>query len=183
MNSRKDSYLFTSDRLGFRPWRKSDIEWYAEMNATEKVMEFFPSVMSKEESLISMQKLTEAYRDLGHTYYVTELLDTGEIIGFIGIGYQKFDAEFTPFKDLGWRLRPKHWGNGYATEGAKRCIEIAFAEKPLNLGVLYAITTKTNLPSINVMKKIGMRHFKDFQHPELDDCPELQSCVLYQLKR
>jgi len=76
MNSRKDSYLFTSDRLGFRPWRKSDIEWYAEMNATEKVMEFFPSVMSKEESLISMQKLTEAYRDLGHTYYVTELLDT-----------------------------------------------------------------------------------------------------------
>ena len=177
------AYLFTSDRLGFRPWRESDIDWYAEMNADERVMQYFPSVMTREESLKSMHKLTDAYRDLGHTYYVTELLDRGDIIGFIGIGYQKFEAAFTPIKDLGWRLRPNYWGNGYATEGAKRCIETAFAHEPLNLDVLYAITPKTNLPSINVMKKIGMHHYTDFHHPELNDCPELQSCVLYRLVR
>ncbi len=177
------TYVFTSDRLGFRPWLESDIEWYAEMNADKRVMQYFPSAMTKEDSLKSMQKLSAAYTELGHTYYVTELLESKEIIGFLGIGYQTFDIELQEFKDLGWRLRPKFWGHGYATEGAKRCIEIAFANEQLNLDVLYAITPNTNLPSIKVMQKIGMQHYKDFNHPELDHCPRLQSCVMYQLRR
>jgi RimJ/RimL family protein N-acetyltransferase len=38
-----------------------------------------------------------------------------------------------------------------------------------------------NLASIQVMKKIGMQYWKEFDHPDLKDSPSIQRCSLYQL--
>jgi len=43
------------------------------------------------------------------------------------------------------------WGNGYATEGPKKCLEFVFSE--LNFEKIIATCTKKNSKSENVMKK------------------------------
>ena len=43
-------YLFTSERLGFRSWFDSDLEELSKINLDAKVMEFFPSRQTEEES-------------------------------------------------------------------------------------------------------------------------------------
>jgi RimJ/RimL family protein N-acetyltransferase len=90
-----------------------------------------------------------------------------------------FDADFTPCVDIGWRLTKEAWGKGLATEGAKRCLDYAF--EVLNIEKIFAMAPSINIPSENVMKKIGMRKIKNFQHPLLLNCPELRECVLYQI--
>jgi len=46
----------------------------------------------------------------------------------IGLAFQEYKTKFTPAIDIGWRLKRSAWGKGYATEGAKRCLEYAFNE-------------------------------------------------------
>jgi len=67
------------------------------------------------------------------------------------------DATFqtAPAIEIGWRLLPKFWNQGLATEGAKRCLQFAFEE--LNIGEIYAVTSIHNKPSERVMQKIGMK--------------------------
>ena len=48
--SNNKTYLFTSDRLGFREWRDDDIALMAALNADEEVMEFFPSTQTEEQT-------------------------------------------------------------------------------------------------------------------------------------
>lgn len=67
------------------------------------------------------------------------------------------------FVDLGYRLSRKYWNQGYATETARACIEYGFTI--LNLESIIARAANTNLASIRVMKKLGMRFLKNgFDH-------------------
>ncbi|MGB7520093.1 MAG: GNAT family N-acetyltransferase, partial [Spirulinaceae cyanobacterium] len=55
---------------------------------------------------------------------------------------------------IGWHLRRRSWGQGYATEGAKKILEYGFDS--LNLPVIYAITRAENKRSIRVMERLKM---------------------------
>ena len=171
------SYLFTSERLGFRNWQDSDLDMFSAMNADADVMEFFPETLTHESSQNLMQRLSQHFEEKTYTYFAVDTLDEGVCIGFIGLVYQTYEAPFTPCVDIGWRLTKQYWGKGYATEGAKRCLEYAF--ETLNLAQIYAIATVINLPSIRVMEKIGMEKAGTFIHSELVDNKRLQDCVYY----
>jgi len=66
--------------------------------------------------------------------------------------------------ELGYRLKRKFWGHGFATEGSIELINKAFNE----LGALeiFATTSKFNLASQNVMKKVGLK-FENEYHEDL----------------
>lgn len=171
-------YLFTSERLGFRNWLDDDITSFAAMNADERVMEHFPSTHTFEQSQKSMQRMQEEYTNRGYTYFAVETLDTQEVIGFIGLFYQEYESPFTPAVDIGWRLKVSAWGKGYATEGAKRCLQFAFQD--LGLKNIVACCTLANKPSESVMQKIGMTKKGAFNHPYLK---ENSACVWYEIKK
>ncbi len=179
MNLSKD-YLFTSERLGFRNWQNSDFDAFAAMNADADVMQFFPKILNGEGSVRLMQRLAQHFDEKGYTYFVVDILETSECIGFIGMCNQKYEAPFTPCVDIGWRLAKPFWGKGYATEGAKRCLEYAF--ETLHLKKIYAVASTINLPSIRVMEKIGMQKAGTFIHPELVDNERLRECVYYNIE-
>ena len=69
--------------------------------------------------------------------------------------------------------------NGYATEAAKACIVYA-REKNL-FKKLYSFTAIPNIPSENVMKRIGMTCKGTFMHPALTDGHWLKEHKLYTL--
>lgn len=177
----KTDYLFTSERLGFRSWFEDDIELFAKMNCDEEVMKHFPKLLTKQETEAFVSRMQQHYLHKGYTYFAVELKETGEFIGFIGLAHQDYQSPYTPAVDIGWRLKQRVWGNGYATEGAKRCLQFAFAE--LNLDKVIATCTLHNKASENVMQKIGMKRLGTFQHPKLIAYPEYTTCIIYKIEK
>ena len=173
-------YIFTSERLGFRNWVAADIPKMAKINASAEVMKHFPSTATEGQTVEFIKRMQAQYAEKGYCYFAVDKLSDGEFIGFIGLSYQTFEADFTPCVDVGWRLDDAHWGNGYATEGAKSCLEYGF--NFLKIKTIKALCPIVNLPSENVMKKLGMQKIKHFKHSKLGDFPVLEECVLYEIK-
>lgn len=173
------NYLFKSERLGFRNWLPEDIAPMSEINADPKVMEFFPAVQSKAQTVEFVERMKNQFAEKGFCYFAVDKLEDGMFIGFIGLSEQTFESDFTPCVDIGWRLNTGAWNKGFATEGAKRCLVFAFDE--LKLEKIIAICPKVNLPSENVMKKAGMKKAGEFKHPKLLNDERLQDCVRYEL--
>ncbi|MDX2361617.1 MAG: GNAT family N-acetyltransferase [Crocinitomicaceae bacterium] len=172
-------FLFTSERLGFRNWKPSDVDLMIEISADEEVMEFFPYVATPEQTRVFIERMTEMCDKKHYCYFAVEELESREFIGFIGLCDQNYEAEFTPCIDIGWRLSQKYWGKGYATEGAKKCLEYTF--RTLGLNEIYSTAPTLNKKSISIMEKIGMKKHLEFRHERLKEYQHLESCLCYKI--
>jgi len=177
VNNAKGKYLFTSSRLGFRTWIDEDIQHMTLLNSDKEVMEFFPFLPSKKQTVEFIRRMQDQFLENGFCYFPVDHLETNTFIGFIGFSMQKFDSDFTPCVDIGWRINKNYWGKGLATEGALESIR--YANDHLQLKRIYSMASKINSKSIKVMKKIGMTYIKDFEHPKLQENPTLKECVLF----
>lgn len=177
MSELMKNYLFESERLGFRNWKTEDLEDFAEINGDPEVMEHFPAPLTRKETADFIVRLRKHFDDRGYTYFATEIKGTGELIGFIGLAFQDYDSKFTPATDIGWRLKKSSWGKGYATEGAKKCLEFVFLESKLE-SVISTLTRK-NVKSEKIMQKLGMHKLGEYKHPKLKEYPEIEDCVCY----
>jgi RimJ/RimL family protein N-acetyltransferase len=158
------SYIFTSERLGFRNWLQDDIAPMAKINADPLVMEFFPTIKSYEETEQFIIRMQKQLADKSYCYFAVDKLIDGSFIGFIGLSMQTFEPA-NHCIDIGWRLCKNEWNKGYATEGAQRCLHYAFDD--LGLQNVIAIAPKANLRSIHIMQRIGMQETREFIHPLL----------------
>ena len=175
------AYIFTSDRLGFRNWSMEDLDEFAAMNSDPEVMEYFPNLLSRQESADFIERLQAHFEQYKYNYFATEILATGELIGFIGLAFQSYETDFTPAVDIGWRLKKSAWGNGFATEGAERCLEYVFID--LNLCKVISTCTEANKKSERLMVKIGLSKQGNFKHPQLVEHPVYINCVWYTITR
>ncbi len=172
------NYLFQSKRLGFRNWIEGDILQMAEINADAKVMAYFPSTKTTDETREFILRMQKQFLEKGFCYFAVDKLENGEFIGFIGLSEQTYESDFTPCVDIGWRLKFSEWNTDFATEGAQRCLEFAFST--LNLDRIVAVAPVANLRSEKVMINIGMKKVKEFKHPLLKDITHLEKCVLFE---
>jgi RimJ/RimL family protein N-acetyltransferase len=78
----------------------------------------------------------------------------GELIGFVGVAYPTFLPELAARPELGWRLAPRAWGRGLATEAAQAAAGDAFTR--LGLPGLISIIHPGNARSRRVAAKLGM---------------------------
>lgn len=175
------NYLFTSERLGFRTWKTSDIDSLFEINSNTEVMRYFPSIQTREQTEDFILRMQQQFSENKFCYFAVELLKNSKFIGFIGLCKQTYKTDFNPSVDIGWRLHPKFWNKGYATEGANACLQYGFQQ--LKLNKIVSVAVKDNLPSISVMQKIGMQKVKEFKHPLLLDYPDYIDCVLFEKKQ
>ncbi|MEQ8927099.1 MAG: GNAT family N-acetyltransferase [Fulvivirga sp.] len=174
-------YLLESSRLGFRLWSDHDLNTLAKLNADAQVMRYFPSTVSKSDTSKWMKKQNQDFDKYGYCYYAVDLLETNELIGFIGLSYKELETSFAPCTDIGWRLATKFQGMGLATEGAKKCLEYGF--QTLQLKEIVAMAPQINEPSIKVMQKIGMEFSGYFEHPALENYTDIKLCVLYTINK
>jgi len=174
-------YIIETKRLGLRRWQESDSSPFYKLNQDQRVMEFFPKTLTKEESDSMIIRIEENISKNGFGFYAVELLENTQFIGFIGLSIPSFEAEFTPCVEIGWRLDFEFWGHGYATEGATACLDYAFNK--LDLSEIVSFTTVTNKRSQTVMQKIGMKKAGEFKHPKLDVGHPLCEHVLYKITK
>lgn len=178
--------IIQTNRLILRPWMEQDLELFAQMNADPRVREYFPKLLSRQESDASVKLMSDHIQRCDWGFWATSLLDTGEFIGFIGLEDVSFTAPFNqsaPAVEIGWRLAFHHWGKGYATEGALASLKYGY--ETLGLKEIVSFTAVANQRSRNVMEKIGMhrREEDDFDHPNLLEGHPLRRHVLYRLEK
>src|SRR5688572_16828689 len=113
-------------RLRLRQWRDADRAPFAALNADPLVMEFFPSLQSREASDGSVDAWQSQLDERGWSNWAVELLASGTFIGFVGLSVPKRMLPFSPCVEVGWRLARRHWGHGYATEGARAALRVGF---------------------------------------------------------
>lgn len=168
-----------TERLLLRPWHTADREPFAEFNADSRVMRYFPSALSREESDALADTIQAHIEQHGWGIWAVEVRRVALFAGFIGLARPRFEAHFTPCTEIAWRLGPDFWGRGYATEGALAALEFGFEE--LNLHEIVSFTTVANQPSRRVMERIGMVRSPadDFDHPLLPVDHTLGRHVLY----
>lgn len=174
--------FYETERLILREWRTTDLEPFAQMGQDPQVMEFFPNLLTYEESAALITRIQDKFSKYGFCFFATELKSTGEFIGFIGLSVPNFEAHFTPCVEIGWRLSSQHCGLGYATEGARKCLEVGFDK--FNLKEIISMAVKDNWNSRNVMQKIGMQQDLNgsFIHPNLPNNHPLAEHVLYRIQ-
>jgi ribosomal-protein-alanine N-acetyltransferase len=178
-----DAFEIRTARLRVRSWREDDFDAYAAMNADPRVMEFFPSVLSREESEERFARGSARLAEHGIGFWPVEVVGGVRFIGIVGLARPDFEAPFMPAVEVGWRLAAEHWGQGYATEAAQGVL--AFGFERLGLPEIVSFTTTANVRSRRVMEKLGMRRApaEDFLHPLIAEGHPLRPHVLYRLPR
>jgi len=170
-------YRIETQRLGLRKWKASDLAPFAEMNGDKRVMEFFPATLTFSESVSMLKRIEDFFERNNFGLWATEIKEGKKFIGFVGLNVPQFQADFMPCTEIGWRLGIDHWGKGYATEAAIACLEYGFTR--LRLAEIVSFTSRLNIRSENVMKKIGMQYAGSFEHPFIEEGNKLKTHLLY----
>ncbi len=166
-------------RLILRKWQDTDLEPYCQLNMDEDVMEFFPSTSTHEDSLAQVERVSTHINQFGYGFFAVERKDNQQFIGFTGLSHPRFEADFTPCVEIGWRLSKANWGQGFATEAAKACLQFGFNIPGID--EIYSFTSVHNKRSEQVMIKIGMEKTGTFEHPLLAQGHILGEHVLYKI--
>ena len=166
-------------RVLLRQWEDRDCPSFAALNADPVAMQFFQSTLTREESDAVVDRLRAAIEENGWGFWCLEI--DGHCAGFTGLNVPTFDAPFMPAIEIGWRMLPRYWGCGYATEAAR--LALAYGFGVLNADEIVAFTAPANARSRAVMKRLGMRHDVDgdFDHPRVAVGHPLRRHVLYRL--
>ena len=144
----------TTERLRLRPFRKSDLDDYAALNADREVWRHRVAGAEPWDRGRSSRHLAFL---LGHWQlwdagsWAVEHKETGAFMGMVGFS----SPEGWPGFELGWILARRYWGHGYATEGARAAMEHAFTVWKRDRVI--SLITPENHASIRVAERIGER--------------------------
>lgn len=172
---------FETERLRLRQWKTADREPFAALNADPRVMEFFPSLLTRAESDAMADRCEALIRERGWGFWAAETKDAGEFIGFVGLHTPSASLPFSPCVEIGWRLAFEHWGKGLASEASRGALRVAF--QSLDLKEIVSFTAVGNHRSRAVMERLGMRESGTFDHPQVPEDSPLRVHSLYRLSR
>ena len=150
------------------------------MNRDARVMEFMPGVLTHEQSDAWVGRIRGHFDERGYGLWAVETPDA-PFIGFIGLQWANFEADFTPQVEVGFRLSPEFWGKGLATEGGKAAVAWAFANT--ELPAIYSWTARLNLRSQSAIRKIGLMQIGEFDHPRVPEDNPLRPHLLFRIER
>lgn len=140
---------FQAERLSCRTLQAGDVALLFELDQDPLVMRFLtggrPGTLADAEERIAT---SASWTWLGFA-------PDGEFVGWFSLR-----PSGPGERELGYRLRQAAWGRGYATEGSRRCLDLAFAA--LDADRVWAQTMTANVASRRVMEKIGLTYRRTF---------------------
>ena len=143
----------TSERLRLRPVTGRDFSAIAAMDSDPSVMRYLclnSPVPSYEQALEEVHSILDLRAPSGGGTWAITCRTTQTFFGWIWVVL----LGDVPYIDLGYRLAPRFWGHGYATEAGRQVAHHAF----LDLGIphLTALIHPLNLASARVVEKVGL---------------------------
>ena len=100
--------MLETPRLILRQWKETNLKPFAALNQDSVVREFFPSLLTEEESREQALICQKEIATEGFSFFAAEVKGSSDFIGMIGLRKVGFDALFTPAIEVGWRLAKEH---------------------------------------------------------------------------
>ncbi len=158
--------VLKSERLLLRPLAETDLDVGLETLTDPAVMKYFGKTFTKDQVAEELQ--TAMRRCAGGCIGIWCVIDrsTKEKLGTAELLPLPIEEEDTNWDlvvgddlpdceiEIGYLLKKSAWGEGYATEAAKRLLKFAFEETPLE--EIVATIDAENTPSQRVLEKCGL---------------------------
>jgi RimJ/RimL family protein N-acetyltransferase len=145
----------TTPRLRLRALRHGDADALHRVYGDPEAMRYVGrsgSARTREQTGKIVSQLIAGRRRHGYGLWAATLREGGEMIGLCGLTLVE---DTGPNVELVYLLARSWWGQGYATEMARACLETGFAG--FGLTRIVALAYPQNAASIRVMQKCGMR--------------------------
>jgi RimJ/RimL family protein N-acetyltransferase len=148
--------VLTTPRLTLRQFTAADEDNLFELNSDPAVMRFLtggkstPREQIKDRVIPFHLSVYERFDRLGT--WAAESSNTSEFLGWFHL--RPGDGTDIANLDLGYRLRHSAWNQGYATEGSRALISLAFTE--LGGQRVFGHTMAVNAASRRVLDKCGL---------------------------
>ena len=149
-------FFLTTKRIGFSEWKKDDITLAEILWGNPDVTKFIcTSGRFSTQDIVNRLDIEIKNRAEYHVqYWPIFELTSNELIGCCGL---------RPYKEgkyeIGFHLRPKFWGQGYAIEAAQAVINYAFSV--LKIEGLFAGHNPNNTASSKVLHRLGFQYICD----------------------
>jgi ribosomal-protein-alanine N-acetyltransferase len=155
----------TTARLELRPLAAADLDDLAALFADPDVMRYVGEgrPRTRADTATRLELHLDHWRKHGFGFFgvrrrgepgASATGGTGAFIGRCGLQY----LGDTGSVEVGYTLAKPYWGQGYATEAARACVEYGFGV--LGLPRIVAIARPENAASRRVLEKLGMRLVK-----------------------
>jgi RimJ/RimL family protein N-acetyltransferase len=158
----KVNVFLETERLILRQFTSADVDLLAELDGDPEVMFYLTGGVTTTRDEIRDDYLPAfmAYyqKSAGYGFWAAIEKSAGEFIGWFHFRPEPEHPDDEP--ELGYRLRKKSWGKGYATEGSIALIDKGFSE--FTVRRVLASTMTVNRGSWHVMEKCGMRRIREF---------------------
>ena len=158
-----------TDRLLLRPLTTADLDEVVEMHAMPEVVRTM-GPYDRPAALARLERNEHEWAERGHGLVAIHERASGRFVGRSGLKYWPQFEE----TEVGWVLRPDVWGQGFATEAGRACIDWGF--RALEVPYLTAMIVPDNERSIGVATRLGMDPIRSDM---LMDLP----VVVYAIKR
>ena len=151
-----DYFNLESERLIFRKLTDKDIPSWTEFFINNNRLQYLGMDLQKSKETLAEEWIKaqlNRYENQGLGHLAVELKGKGDFIGMGGI----LPRELHDKKEyeIAYSLKPKYWGNGYATEIARTMKD--FGYKKIETNRFISIIDVANIESANVAKKNGMK--------------------------
>jgi RimJ/RimL family protein N-acetyltransferase len=156
-------HIVDTAQLSLREMRNSDAGFYLEMLSDPdfKANIGDRGVHTEQDALTHMHdRVYASYEAHGFGMYLVTRKSDGEAIGMAGL----VKREFLKYVDVGYAFLPRGRGQGFATEAAAACVELA--RERFELKRLAAITDPGNGVSIRVLEKLGFVSAGQVHYPD-----------------
>jgi len=151
-------FLQTKRLKVHRPTRE-DLENYLKLFSDPEVMRYIGNGQTRnlENTKSYLDKAIHHWEKHGFGLGPIFEKETGEFVGDAGLVHLGLDDRNAEI-ELGYRLKKKFWGKGYATEIARAWIAWGFDHLPLK--EIIASVYEENESSRHVLEKVGMSFYK-----------------------
>jgi RimJ/RimL family protein N-acetyltransferase len=137
-----------------RPLEESDLDDFTEMMLLPEVRRSLrlERTYSRSDAWRSMALWRGQWELRGCGQWALVERSTGAFVGRAGLHHP--EAPDWPGMEVGWVLRPDHWGKGYATEAGDRSVIYAF--ETLLVDELFSVILPENIRSQAVAQRLGL---------------------------
>ena len=146
--------IIETKRLILRPFREDDLDGLAPLFANREFMRFSgrDDGYTREETAFVLGKFIGWNLAGVPSQFAVIWRETGDMIGYCGFLHQELEGE--RLIEIGYRLDPRFWNRGIATEAARAVRDHAFAD--LKLEHVVSFIHPDNHASRHVAEKNGM---------------------------
>ncbi|MBA3506913.1 MAG: GNAT family N-acetyltransferase [Betaproteobacteria bacterium] len=139
-------------RLELREFVPADVDDLYRLDSDPRVVKYLGGEpLSREEVEANLRRIRIGYRaNYGLGIWRAARRDSGAFIGWFCLKYMPKSTDV----EVGYRLVPEAWGQGFATEGAQALVAYGFDD--LGLYKIVGVTHRDNRASQRVLVKAGL---------------------------